>query len=326
MAHNLQLDIKDGLNLNDDNTKLIQHVSSNIVSKSKNSSIIASELRKLYLKLNKKNVTRWNSILFMVRSVLKLSPDDMKAIRNQMPGRTLAEREVRSKFDLSQEQRDMLIELTSVLEMFEFVTEEFQSNKINISRVYPSVMYLRNCLLEKDDKDQEVVYKYTHDLRKDLVNKLNQRFGDIIKQDVVLISTFLDPNFGLSYFETETQTLVIAKITALIKKSAAKDIVKTNQSQAALKESERKLQEKRNNNYIQFKHTQPVERDKIEDILSDYIKTVASGEFKQCPLIFWKAHEGKFKALAEIAKKFLEVPASSAAVERMFSISGHILS
>ena len=43
-------------------------------------------------------------------------------------------------------------------------------------------------------------------------------------------------------------------------------------------------------------------------------------------MIFWKAHEGKFKALAKIAKQFLEIPASSAAVERMFSISGHILS
>ena len=326
LAHNLQLVIKDGLKLSDDYSKLIQHVSTNIVSKSKCSSIIAAELRKLYLKLNKKNLTRWNSILFMVRSVLKLSADDMKAIRNQMPGRTPTEREIRAKFDLTDVQHDMLLELKDVLEMFEFVTDEFQSNKISISRVYPSVMYLRSNLLEKDETGKLVVYEYTNDLRMNLVKNLNNRFEDIIKQDVILISTFLDPNFGLSYFEMETQSLVIAKMKALLKKSEAKETVLMNQNQTILKQTEKKILEKRKNNYIKFNYIQPAQSDKIEDLLNDYICTVGNIDFKQCPLMFWKANETKFRPLAEIAKKYLGVPASSAAVERMFSISGHILS
>jgi hypothetical protein len=56
--------IKDGLKLEDDYNKLIKHVSEDIVSKSKNSLVIAEELRKMNVKLNKKNVTRWNSILW----------------------------------------------------------------------------------------------------------------------------------------------------------------------------------------------------------------------------------------------------------------------
>ena len=39
-----------------------------------------------------------------------------------------------------------------------------------------------------------------------------------------------------------------------------------------------------------------------------------------CTLEFWKTNENNFSPLAELAKKYLSVPASSACVERMFSI------
>jgi hypothetical protein len=70
----------------------------------------------------------------------------------------------------------------------------------------------------------------------------------------------------------------------------------------------------------------PVNKDIIEYLVDKFINTVSSGEFKQCALLFWKAHEIKYKAIASIARRFLSVPASSAAVERILSISGHILS
>ena len=41
-------------------------------------------------------------------------------------------------------------------------------------------------------------------------------------------------------------------------------------------------------------------------------------------LQFWKTYESLFPQLADLAKKYLSVQASSAAVERMFSIAGHI--
>ena len=141
LAHNIQLVVKDGLNLSGDYNELINRVSKDIVTKSKVSHIIAEELRKLTKKLNTKNLTRWNSILFMIRSVLKLTPEEMKVIRDQMPNKTSEQKEIRRKFDLSYVEREMLCELQAVLEMFEFVTDEFQSNKINISRVYPCIEY-----------------------------------------------------------------------------------------------------------------------------------------------------------------------------------------
>ena len=207
------------------------------------------------------------------------------------------------------------------------MTDEFQSNRINFSRVYPAVMYLRESLLGKDENNHAVVYRYTEKLRKDLLASLNKRFGNIIKDDIFLVSTFLDPNFGLSAFEKDVQEVVKAKIVALVKICEAKQqIVSSNLSEIVNKENSSQLQEKRKDNYKKHKTSLPKPSDKQVDLLNDYIAFVDQLEFQDCPLQFWKANESKFKSLSEIARKYLGVPASSAAVERMFSISGHILS
>jgi hypothetical protein len=163
--------------------------------------VIAEELRNLNIKLKTKNVTRWNSILFMVRSVLKLSPQDLKQIRDQLPNKTSDEKERRKKFDISEIEREKLMELKDLLQMFEFVTDELQSNRINISRVYPCIEYLRENLINHEKiKSGEVKYKYTEQMRLDLLTSLNKRFSHLIDQDVFIASTFLDPLFGLNFF------------------------------------------------------------------------------------------------------------------------------
>ena len=63
----------------------------------------------------------------------------------------------------------------------------------------------------------------------------------------------------------------------------------------------------------------------IEDELKDYIRFISEENFEcSCPLLFWKINENRFKELSKLAKKYLGVPASSASVERMFSIAGHV--
>ncbi len=46
------------------------------------------------------------------------------------------------KFSLSATEREMLEELKEILEAFEFVTDELESNRINISRVYPGITFI----------------------------------------------------------------------------------------------------------------------------------------------------------------------------------------
>ena len=59
--------------------------------------------------------------------------------------------------------------------------------------------------------------------------------------------------------------------------------------------------------------------------IEKYIHLVANNDNKDA-LDFWRKHEAIFPLLAVLAKKYLGVQASSCAVERMFSIAGHIFS
>lgn len=130
-AHNIQLVVKDGLKLDDNYSKLLTKVSSDIVSRSKVSHLIAEEVRRLDKSLYKAVVTRWNSILFMIRSVLKLTATDFASIRKEMSTKTARQKEIKKNFNLTSIERDMLLELKIVLEMFEFATNELQCNNLN---------------------------------------------------------------------------------------------------------------------------------------------------------------------------------------------------
>jgi len=70
---------------------------------------------------------------------------------------------------------------------------------------------------------------------------------------------------------------------------------------------------------------QDEEEDQIDHMLDKYIRLVSDHEHTDA-LEFWKTHEAMFPLLALLARKYLSVQASSCAVERMFSIAGHIFS
>jgi len=61
----------------------------------------------------------------------------------------------------------------------------------------------------------------------------------------------------------------------------------------------------------------------MDAMIEKYSSLVTSSSYTY-PLIFWKPHENSLPILAPLAKKFLGVSASSASVERMFNISGHV--
>ena len=124
------------------------------------SHLVAEELSKIKVKFNKKNETRWNSILFMIDSVLKVTPIQMKDIQDKMLDKTREQRRVKKFFYIKQNEREMLKELQELLQMFKLVSDDLQSNKVSISYVYPSV----NSLIIKLKRNTES-YIHTKDLR-----------------------------------------------------------------------------------------------------------------------------------------------------------------
>ena len=152
---------------------------------------------------------------------------------------------------------------------------------------------------------------------------------------VYVVSTFLDPGFGLNAFPPEEKEAVKRKMYNLL--LAAESTLETNDSSKTSTPKNR-VNNIRPTNYLSYK-VKPIEErascDKVTEIIEKYLHLIDTldlteenlDEAKRVDALdFWRAHENIFPALALLAKKYLSVQASSAAVERMFSIAGHIFS
>jgi hypothetical protein len=87
------------------------------------------------------------------------------------------------------------------------------------------------------------------------------------------------------------------------------------------------VETKRDNNYLTFdEDTSKSPLDDLDTQIKEYFLLIETQVFKDT-LLFWKLYHKSpsFVNLAKLAQKVLGVPATSADVERMFSLSGHIL-
>lgn len=70
-----------------------------------------------------------------------------------------------------------------------------------------------------------------------------------------------------------------------------------------------------------LKKARHVSGDPVQQEVSNYLSEACIGEDDD-PLQFWKTNQDKYPNLANVAKKYLCIPATSAPVERLFSIAG----
>ena len=125
----------------------------------------------------------------MARSVLKLNVEDYDTIRTSLKKNkklTKKQREVINNFDVSLYDRNLLTDLVAILEPFEYVTREFQSNEVTISKVYPCIKYLQDFLEEKQYGIKNLI-----NFCRELNLSLTKRFVEMIYNDVFIVSTFL---------------------------------------------------------------------------------------------------------------------------------------
>lgn len=61
----------------------------------------------------------------------------------------------------------------------------------------------------------------------------------------------------------------------------------------------------------------------VKNEIDEYLDEMLSTE-DQCPMAYWKKNQTRLPILSGIARKYLAIPASSAGVERIYSIAGAI--
>ena len=156
-------------------------------------------------------------------------------------------------------------------------------------------------------------------MRKDLIASLDKRFGNLIENDLFLISTYLDPFFGPKSFPLDKRNHVKLRLKYHLGLLCPNSTNNNSFDTVAIETNNR------SSNFV-FHDVESSTINTFDDmdaLIKHYSDHVTAKTYEN-PLLFWKCHEKQFPELAKLAKKFLGVPASSAAVERMFNISGHI--
>ena len=298
-AHTMQLVVKDGFK----NARAINKVlakAANIVSciqKSINTSdILEDEMQSLV------NVTkRWNSEIKIIRSLLNVPVEKLQFLDCQQ---------------LNSYERVILNDLIEILTPFEEATDAIrEQNIVTGSFVIPCIRGLQAAL-------DSLKLKHKLAIVTDLLASLNDRMSCYEHQNHFICAAILDPRFKLVWCSSNEETMTMkSKFIAILSNEFDNEELSTTSS--AVDDAVQQPQPKRRKLFSYLASTK-ASSPGIDIEFNLYLSEPALPEETK-PLDFWKLNESKFPKLSRMAKYYLSIPASSAPVERLFSIAGKLL-
>jgi hypothetical protein len=258
------------------------------------------------------NITRWNSTLAMIRSIIPQI--------NELNDVLVADSD--SRFCFSAENERTLIELVEVLKPVEIVTKQLEAGKtVTISLCYGLIYWLIKIFQGQDKSVADMTRlrcPHVINVKESILAQLTNRFTSLAsgpaKSNVYAMATMLDPRtksctslpaaISQSFLRTLTAQYNIAKQKNAPTPSRLSAPAAPSYCQNAFGNVATSTSSTRNT-----------------DELSQYLvePLILLGD---CPLKWWASHESKYPTLRELARKYLSIPASSASSERMWSISG----
>lgn len=308
-AHTLQLVVKDGMKEIGSLRSLVSKVSA-LVSHIRKSTH-ATDLLMDQRRVQAANATRWNSEVKMIRSVLQIPQDKLDQL------------EVDKQHKLSLYDRNCLQDLCDILVPFEEVTDITQGDKIvTCSLVVPSIRGLR---VQLDNMQS----RFNNKLVSGLKHSLEKRLTVFEDKQRYKLAAALDPRFKLAWCkegEVKEQQAALIKeaiaLTSLSNKSADGESVTLASSQQQPPKKQSKL--------FSFMTAGTLPRSTSCDKQSTASQEVASYLADPTlpedadPLKFWEQNKLSMPLLSKLALNYLVVPATSAPVERVFSVAGRI--
>lgn len=254
--------------------------------------------------------TRWNSIYLMLDCLLQ----NRNPILNVLTDRTVTSLYIAQKLEITESQWLNIEILVCLLKPLYIVTNIFCSeNHSPASMVRPLLAQLiENHLKQKENDDKNVTY-----FKRTIIHEIKERFkldwNETSSVSVKQIASFLDPRYKDLEFEPIDARENIRKVV--------KDLLKRFRTHS-----------------INLKQEQPVQRSDLEflygtiitdnnDIIIQFQNYIAEPQlrFDLNSFEWWKCRENKYPALAELAKQYLAIPATSVSSERCFSTAGNIV-
>ena len=263
--------------------------------------------------------TRWNSTLSMLKRLVLLRAA-IDIVRVQDDTETAVKSKLKQHRLTTGEWEDVEI-LVKILEPVEEATKTFSSTSQGLAAdVAPCMAILMEELGELG------VSEIMADFRDMLKMQLEERLQ---LTDTVLIASALHPNYNtLWYMDDTARAESIKKIIRAEYGSLAPNLANTacqgkevpigESSMESTSTMQKLLKRRRFNENVDNRPPQS------EDEFEGYFKHILTqGDVD--PHAWWNVHKVDFPVMAKLARKYLAVPATSVASERVFSYAGNVL-
>ena len=281
--------------------------------------------KKIY-KLVRSNETRWNSRIVMGARVFKLASEIKDAI-NVVCGSPVKVDEAKAKAArnrlLDFQELSELKDICDLLEPAAALTHSLGGSTYStVSSVYPKVHgYALAPPLKKN------ATKPARDLHEKLTKQVETRFVVTKIPEAILVAMFLNPGcFSFSFFDGDSQFLTEAKNLALsaLLELAMEIEARTPSVPAATPTKKKSWRDVHNNK----SNNTPQSKARLE--FSDYFNTITSDIHTYAsaldnPQDYWRDMADTYPMMAQLARCYLAVQATSSESERLFSKAGLLL-
>ena len=296
-AHSLQLVVKDGMKECGHLRKIISKASTIVAHVRR--SVHATEFLENFNRLQRANATRRNSELKMIRSVLNMTI----AILNELD----------TSNKLTAYERNLLSSLCDILEPFAIATDYTQGEKcVTSSYVIPCIRGLKEQLSKMDTR-------YHGKLITAFMQSISKRFESLEYERPFQMASLLDPRFKLAWCKSHEAELIKSY---LLMEAVTMSNDKTEPTSSA-SDSEPPQKRCRLFGFMGRIGSSPNSEKNFEKDLQEYLREACLPENTD-PLLYRQSKSVVMPSLAKLAKKYLMIPATSASVERLFSVAGRV--
>ena len=242
---------------------------------------------------------------------------------------TAANTECQPPAELNTQQWLLTEKVIKLLRVFEEATREVSGEYASASIIIPIISALKKGISE-DKEDHGIM-----SMKRGMLKSIQDRYGNVEQESLCVLATILDPRFKLKGFMSASSAaharmLLITECEVYLKK------LRSDNDQPQAKRSRRDSREKSSSalwslfDELMANSANGDEDDcgtEAEMIAEMYLKEpVISRSEHMHPLQYWQSKKAIWPCLAHLACKYLCIPPSSAASERLFSSASDIIS
>ena len=284
--------------------------------------MIAQEQKQLPVhRLKLDVVTRWGSAYDMVERIL----EQMEAIRIVLGGDRNSSHLIPTWQD-----SDVLQSVAAALKPLKVMTDALSGEKcITISAVKPLLNHLINEVLVEKEEDTELTKEIKEKIRVDI----ELRYTDADFEHLLELSSFLDPRFKLVYVknrakvleEVEKQMLESITNNQISETTSSNDAAIHSEPQPPPTKKAKGLSKILGQCLGNSSSAALSAEQKVKQELDQYLSHPHL-DVEESPMEWWKTESTRYPHVAQLARKYLSLCATSVPSERVFSCRGNIVS